>query len=203
MKKYILIPALLCLTLAVSARHRHKKGRTSGAPATAKPDSSASKKGPKPYSKVITDKAVSKQGLFTVHKVDDKWYFEIPDSILNREMMVTTRYSKTAGGGGVYAGEMDNEQTIRWEKGPDNKIFLRSVTTISVADSTNDIYKAVTNSNLDPISEAFDIKAFGKDSGSVVIDVTDFFKGDNQPVSVSPFSKKRYSLGSQVATGKL
>ena len=199
MKKYILIPALLCLTLAVSARHRHKKGSTSGAPATAKPDSSASKKGPKPYSKVITDKAVSKQGLFTVHKVDDKWYFEIPDSILNREMMVTTRYSKTAGGGGVYAGEMDNEQTIRWEKGPDNKIFLRSVTTISVADSTNDIYKAVTNSNLDPISEAFDIKAFGKDSGSVVIDVTDFFKGDNQPVSVSPFSKKRYSLGSQVA----
>jgi len=67
-----------------------------------------------------------------------------------------------------------------------------------VADSTNEIYKAVTNSNLNPIAAAFDIKAYGKDSASVVIDVTDFFKGDNQPVSLSPFTKRRFNLSSQV-----
>ena len=158
MKKIFLVSLLLCCTIAVSARHWHKKSGTATVlPSTAKADSAA-KKGPKPYNKVITDKAITRHGLFTVHKVEDKWYFEIPDSILAREMMVTTRYSKTAGGGGTYAGEMENEQTIRWEKGPENKVLLRSVTTISIADSTNEIYKAVTNSNIDPISEAFDIR---------------------------------------------
>jgi Met-zincin/Domain of unknown function (DUF5117)/Domain of unknown function (DUF5118) len=197
MKRYIIVPALLCLSVAVTAKHKHK---SSGAamPSTMPKADSASKKGPKPFDKVITDKAVTKHGLFTVHKVDDKWYFEIPDSLLGREMIVTTRFSKTAGGGGVYAGELANEQTIKWDKGPDNKIFLKVVTVISVADSTNEIYKAVTNSNLDPIAQAFDIKALGKDSTSVVIDVTDFFKGDNQPISLGEFSKKRYNLSSQV-----
>jgi len=210
MKKYILVaPALLCLTLVVHAKHKHKhkgvdstsvaKSADSTATAAKKEKEKEKDKGPKPYSKVITDKAVTKHGLFTVHKVDDKWYFEIPDSLLNREMIVTTRYSKTAGGGGVYAGEMENEQTILWEKGPNNNIFLRAVTTISMADSTNDIFKAVSNSNINPIAESFDIKAFSKDSTGVVIDVSDFFKGDNQPVSIGPFTKKRFNLSGQVA----
>lgn len=204
MRKLILVPALMCLTLAVTAKHKkkHKKGGTPAVPTMpAKPadSSSASKKGPKPYNKVITDKAVTKRGLFTVHKVEDKWYFELPDSLMNREMIVTTRYSKTAGGGGVYAGEMENQQTIMWEKGPDKKVFMRVVTVISKADSSNEIYKAVTNSNLNPIAYAFEISAYGKDSGSVVIDVSDYFKGDNQPVSIGAYTKKRFNLSSQVS----
>jgi len=185
------------LSFAAMAGHGHKKAEP--APAAKPADSTAtSKKGPKPYSKVITDKAVTKHGLFTVHNVDDKWYFEIPDSLFGREMIVTTRYSKTAGGGGIYAGEMENEQTIKWEKGPNDKVLLRVRTVISMADSTNDIYKAVSSSNLDPIAEAFEIKAYSKDSAGVVIDVTDFFKGDNQPVSIGPYTKKRFNLGSQI-----
>ncbi len=197
MKKHIVIAAMLLLSVPAVARHKHHKNEPA-APAAAKPDD-ASKKGPKPYNKVITDKAVTKKGLFTVHLVDDKWYFEIPDSLFNREMIVTTRYSKTAGGGGIYAGEMENEQTIKWEKGPNKNVLLRVVTVISVADSSNEIYKAVTNSNLDPIAESFDIKAFGKDSSTVVIDVTDFFKGDNQPVSLGAYTKRRFNLSSQVS----
>lgn len=205
MKKYIIIPALLCLTVAVAAKHKDKKKKGKNAPPvaaapakSADSSSTANKKGPKPYGKVITDKAVSKQGLFTVHKVDDRWFFEIPDSLLNREMIVTTRYSKTAAGGGIYAGEIENNQTILWEKGPNKNLFLRVVTTISMADSSNEIYKAVTNSNLNPIAEVFEIKAFGKDSNTVVIDVTDFFKGDNQPIGLGAFSKKRFNLSNQV-----
>ncbi len=158
------------------------------------PGATAQKSGPKAFSDLITDKAISKKGLFNVYSLDDKWYFEIPDTILSREIMAITRYSKVAGGGGVYGGEEVNEVTIQWEKGPSNTMFLRVVTTISVADSTNDIYKAVTNSNLNPIAAAFDIKAWSKDSSGSVIDVTDFFKGDNQIVSVDPGTKKFLSL---------
>lgn len=200
-KKQLLLLPIVAISLAATAKnkkHKHKGGDATAA-AAPKADTSSSKKGPKPYSKVITDKAVSKTGLFTVHKVDDKWFFEIPDSLLMREMIVTTRYSKVAGGGGVYAGEMEGRKTVLWEKGPNNKVFLRVVTVISVADSTTEIYKAVSSSNLDPIAEAFDIKAFGKDSTSVVIDVTDFIKGDNQPLSLNAMTKRRYNLASQIS----
>src|SRR5579859_990229 len=153
---------------------------------------------PKPYKEVITDKAISHPGLFTVHRVEDKWYFEMPDSILGRDILVSTRYRKTAAGGN-YGGEQVNLQTIRWEKGPAHTLFLRVLTIVNVAaDSTGPIAQAVTNSNMNPIAAAFDIKAYGKSadstSGTTVIEVTDFFKGDNQPVSLTPAIKRRFNL---------
>ncbi|HLI93194.1 MAG TPA: DUF5118 domain-containing protein, partial [Puia sp.] len=90
---------------------------------------------PKPYKEVITDKAISHTGLFTVHKVEDKWYFEIPDSIFGRDILVSTRYSRTAAGGN-YGGEQVNVQTIRWEKGPSHEVFLKVLTIVNVADDS-------------------------------------------------------------------
>jgi len=153
------------------------------------------KQGPKPYKEIITDKAISHTGLFTVHKVEDKWYFEIPDSMLDREFMAITRFSKTAAGDGIYGGELANQQTLEWEKGPSNSLFLRVVTLVSMADSTNKIYKAVKNSSVDPIAAAFEIRAYGKDSASVVIDVTDYFRGDNLIVSIPSGIKSHMKLG--------
>jgi len=153
------------------------------------------KSAPKPYKDVITDKAVTQHGLFTIHKVDDKWYFEIQDSLFDREILAITRFVKSPAGSRSYGGEKVNEQTMRWEKGPSDNVFLRVMTIVSVApDSTQPIAQAVRNSNVDPIAAAFDIKAYGKDSNSVVIDVTDFFRLDNQPVSLGPDIKRRYNL---------
>ncbi len=163
-------------------------------PAISKPNT------PKPYKEVITDKAISKKGLFTIHKVDDKFYFEIPDSILHREILAVTRYAKVPGGGRTYGGEIANQQAIEFEKGPSNNIFLKVITLISYADSTNVISNAVSNSNVNPIAAAFSIAAYGKDSAtntsSSVIDVTDFFKGDNQVVSINPMRKKSFNITS-------
>lgn len=158
------------------------------------PRAAAPSTAPKPYKEVITEKAKSSKGLFAVHKVEDKYYFEIPDSVLGRDIMAITRFSKIAAGAGLYGGESANQQVIQFEKGPDNKVFLRVVTLVATADSTQPIYKAVRNSGVDPIAAAFDVKAFSKDSTGVVIDVTDFFKGDNQPVSLSAGTKRRLNL---------
>jgi len=164
-------------------------GPTAGRPST----------GPKPFKEVITDKAISRKGLFTVHKVEDKYYFEIPDTVMFREIMAVTRFVKVPANSGVgratYGGEQTNRQTLSFERGPSNNVFMRVITLISVADSTNQISKAVSNSNLNPIAAAFPIAAFGKDSTSVVIDVTDFFKGDNQVVGLSPNGKRAFNLG--------
>ena len=158
---------------------------------TTKPDSAAAK-GPKPFSEVITAKAVSMNGLLTVHRLDDKYFFEIPDSILGRDIMAITRTSKTPTGAG-YGGEQANRQVIRLEKRED-KVFLRVKNYINVsADSTQPIFKAVETSNVDPIAAAFDIKAVRKDT-SVVIEVSDFFKDANQVFALSPITKQIYKL---------
>ena len=151
--------------------------------------------GPKPYREIITDKAITQKGMVTVHKVDDKYYFEIPDSILNREILAVTRFVKLPWGGGKYGGEEANENVLAFDKGPDNRIFLRvSMNVVMSPDSTQPIYQAVKNSSVDPIAAAFDIKAYSRDSSSSIIDVTDFFKGDNQIVSLDPGSKRAFSL---------
>jgi len=161
-------------------------------------DTSSKSNGTKPYKEIITEKAISKTGLFTVHKVEDKYYFEIPDSMLGKEILAVTRYSKVAGGSSSYGGELVNQQTLKFEKGPGNVLFIRVVTLISYADSTNVVSKAVNNSYLDPLAAAFDIKTYKKDSAghtiSSVIDVSDFFKGDNQVVSIDPAIKRRLNL---------
>lgn len=155
------------------------------------------KKGPKAYKDFIDNTAVSQKGMISVHKMAEKWYFEIPDTLLNRDIMAVTRYSKTAAGGGIFGGEEVKRQMIRWEKGFDNNILLRSVTIVVASpDSTKPIFQAVKNSNSDPIIGVFDIKALKKDDNdkASVIDVTDFFNADNQTFSLSPFVKQIHKL---------
>jgi hypothetical protein len=159
---------------------------------------------PRPYREVITDKAVSRKGMFTVHKVDDRYYFEIPNNLLGREILAVTRYIKVPainGGRGVYGGEVANQQSLAFEKGPSNNVFLRVVTLVNAADPKDEIYKAVTNSNLNAITAAFPIAAFSRDSSAIVVEMTDFFKGDNQVVSINSGIKRNLGLG-QIAADR-
>ncbi len=170
-----------------------KEAVTTPAPPT-KPVVEAPKNGPKPYKEVITDKAKTNKGLMTVHRIDDKYFFEIPDSLLGREIMTVTRFSKTAAGGGIFGGEEVNRQVVKWEKGPENKLLLKSITlVIASGDSTKPIFKAVENSSADPIVGAFDIKSIRKDT-STIIEVGDFFKGDNQVFSLDPIRKQQLKI---------
>lgn len=205
MKRLSILLALAGLSMSALAQRPNPNpapgrpvapGASTGPTTPATPAFQQPKTGPKAFKEVITEKAQTMKGLFTVHRVEDKYYFEIPDTLLNREIMAVTRFSRVAGGGGVYGGELANQQTLIFEKGPNNNFFVRVVTTISVADTTNDIFQAVTNSNLNPIAAAFDVKAYGKDSTSTVIEVTDWFRGDNQIVSASPSAKRRLNLSS-------
>lgn len=157
--------------------------------------------GPKPYRDVITTKAISDAGLFTVHKVEEKYYFELPDSLFNREILVVNRISKSAAGmriGGFfgYGGDQISQNVIRFEKGPNNKVFLRTISFAEYAkDSTSPMFTSVNNSNVQPIMASFDIKALGKDSTGAVIDVTDFVSSDNEVLNFSSGLKSTLRIG--------
>ena len=153
-----------------------------------------SKDGLKPYSKVITKDAKSDEGLFTVHKVKNKYYYEIPDSLFNREMLTVTRIAKTASGLG-FGGGKQNTQVHRWQKKGD-QVLLRVVSHDIYAADSLPIHEAVTNSNFEPILSSFEIETVGKDSinKSYVIDVTDLYKKDVQALGLGDRYRKQYKV---------
>ena len=150
---------------------------------------------PKAYKDVITAKAVTSKGFFMVHKVDEKYFFEIPDNLLNRDILVVNRLSKTQAGMG-YGGDQIGQNVVRFDKGPNNKLFLRTISySVYAKDSTSSMFSSVSNSNVQPIAAAFDIKALSKDSTGSVIDVTDFINGDNEVLYYSSAAKTSLRLG--------
>ncbi len=198
MKRILLNSAVLVILLfSISptiAQKKSKKGEASPAASPTKSDTTKAKPGAlKPYAQVITAKAKTQKGLFTFHKVNEDYFFEIADSLLGREFIAVTRISKAPAGAG-YGGEERNRQVLRWEKGPANKLFLKAALYLSASeDSTKAIMQAVRNSNVEPIIGAFDIKAINNGK-SYVINITDFFKGDQPIVSLNPDEKRRFSL---------
>jgi hypothetical protein len=187
----------MSLSVAISACSVQKKTVPTVASAqTPKPaggPGAAKKEGIKPFSEVITAKAKTDKGLFNVYSLDDKYYYEIPDSLLGREMLAVTRYAKAPTEDGTYGGEEINEQVWVWEK-KGKQILIRVPSYANVAAEGTDMFESVKNSNLSPILASFDIKAFSKDSSGVVIDVTDFFAKDVQALGLNQRTKTGYKI---------
>jgi hypothetical protein len=154
------------------------------------------KEGIKKFSDLI-GKVKADTGLFNTYKVDGKYYFEIPDSLVSREMLVVTRFVKTPTGlksfGQQYGGEEVNNQVWKWER-HDKQVFVRVPSYSVRADSTSDMYQSVKNSNLDAVLASFDVKAYNKDTTGVLIDVTDLYNGDIAAIGLPDNIKKLYKI---------
>ena len=181
------------------AQSKKKKKADKNAIVKVEPKTADAKKEPKPYNKVIDTSAVTQVGLITVHKMDNKYLFEIPDSILGSEIMSITRYSKTPAGGGIFGGEEINRQVVRWEKGLNNNVLLRSVTYVIMSpDENKPLAQAVKNSTSDPIIGNYDVLAYKKDeSGKItgyVLDLSTTFDADVQTFSLDPIKKQLLNI---------
>ncbi len=151
------------------------------------------------YAEVITKKAQSDSGLFVVHQIDENYYFEIPFSLLERDLLLVSRIAKIPadlGGGYLNAGSKTNEQVIRWSK-VNNSIHLKSVSFNSVADKELPIFQSVSDNNHSPVLAAFKILTFNADSTAAVIKVNDLFLTDINALSgLSPSMRKQYQVKS-------
>ena len=194
--KHVSIKLLFVVSafLAFSCSTAKKAGKSGkDASAMAKPPAKKpGKNDPQPYSKIITKDAKSDKGLFTVHNVDDKFFYEIPDSLFDREMLMVTRIAKTASGLGFGGGKL-SEQVLRWEK-KNKKVLLRMVSHQVVAADSLPVHEAVVNSNFEPVIATFPIKAFSKDSLNTVIDVTDLFSKDVKPLGFPQRARQQYKI---------
>lgn len=158
------------------------------------PLSAKKKKQAPPVKKEIRTPA--REGLFNVQHWKDKYYFQIPDSLLGRLFMVTTRYVSTPVDAGLYGGELANEQVLYFEKNG-KQILLRDKMYDVRADSADAIYKAVLNSTEDPIMASVKIDSTIKSKDGALlysIDVTSWFNGDQNVFSLSNAAKDRMGL---------
>ncbi|HEX7772976.1 MAG TPA: DUF5118 domain-containing protein, partial [Pyrinomonadaceae bacterium] len=122
---------------------------------------------PKPYERVITKEAKSDDGVFTVHTIKEKIYYEIPKSELQKEFLWVSQIAKTTLGAG-YGGQAAGNRVVKWER-KGNRILLRNVLYDVVADPKLPVARAVQAANNDTIIMSFNVEAIGKDD-TVVID---------------------------------
>ncbi len=157
----------------------------------------------KPYDEIISKGTKTQLGYFKVHQKDKKYYFEVPDSILGREILMVNRVSKASAdmrnGNFGYAGDQIGEGVYRFEKGPADKLFLRRISFSEYAkDSTTTMYASVAKNNVQAIAEAWPVVAMTKDSSAVVVDVTDFLNSDNEIIYFDRKQfKERAGMGAQ------
>lgn len=192
------LPALLLSALLLSGcgvlgiGSKPSAETPAGAPSGAPGARAKANGGIKAFDDVIKEGATSDEGLFTVHKVEEKYYYEIPDSLLDREMLMVSRIARTAAGIG-YGGEKNNTQMVRWEK-RDKTIYLRRLSYENTANDTLPVYQAVRNSNLEPIILSFSIEALSRDSAGSVIDVTPMFAKDVPAIGLQEGRRRAYQV---------
>ncbi|WP_345952819.1 zinc-dependent metalloprotease [Mucilaginibacter sp. PAMB04168] len=179
--------------LAPACRLLHKKKAAPVRPLTAvdaaqrRADSLKRATALKPYATIVTKGTKTNRGFITVHKTDAKYYFEVPKNILGREILTVSRISKASSdmrnGSMGYAGDQIGESVYTFEKGPDNKLFMRRQSFREYAkDSTSSMYASVVKNNVSTIMAAFPVVSYTPDSTAMVVDVTEFLNTDNDVI---------------------
>ncbi len=135
---------------------------------------------PQPYDRVITKDAKTTKGLFTVHQIKERYYYEIPKAELGKDFLWNSQIARTSVGVGYGGGQL-TDRVVRWDlKG--NRVLLEEVNFSVVADPKEPIAQAVKAANNDSIIMALPVAAFAKD-GAPVVEVSRLFTSDVQEFS--------------------
>lgn len=140
------------------------------------------------YEKLFSSNHSKAEGFITIHRVKDKVYFELPLSLLKRDMLLGSAVTEISDNRNAIIGSKPTEPIhFRFEK-LNNKVCLSAIQTDNVSgDNDGRLKTAIALSNMDAILQSFDISAYNNDSTAIVFDVTGFFVGDNK--LIAPFDK--------------
>ncbi|MEQ9310384.1 MAG: zinc-dependent metalloprotease [Balneolaceae bacterium] len=152
--------------------------------------------GIKPFKDVIKSSAKKDEGLFTIYQQGDDIFFEIPNELLGREMLLVSRVAGVPPGfsGFNSAGSKSQEQIISFTKN-NERVLIRKKSYSAVADENDPVLSSVMANNFEPILASFMIEALNEDSSGFVIDVTDFFTNDVEAISgLSSRQRRQYQV---------
>ncbi|MDQ3696990.1 MAG: zinc-dependent metalloprotease [Gemmatimonadota bacterium] len=142
------------------------------------------------YRAVVPASAQTDKGLFDVHGVGERVLFEVPDSLLGRDMALLSRYASAQESLADGGDRMSPNMVVRWERRGE-RVYLRAPSHASTATKGSSLELAVENSNFAPVLQSFPIKARGTNAS--VIDATDMYLGDVPAFSLP--RSRRTALG--------
>lgn len=136
------------------------------------------------YEKLIKG-ASTQKGMFTLHiTTDNKLLVEVPDSLMSRTFLLSSRVAATTDPKLFVAGEMTTTPfMIRFSKNKQS-LFMHLVQHQNIIDEDDPIAASFDKNFGDPIIKAFKISA--TNGKNVVVDMSDFFKGNEKIISPIP-----------------
>lgn len=146
------------------------------------------------YEKLMKKGSVQ-EGLFRVRHIDDKYYFEVPDSMLGRLLICVTRFTAVPQGFGQFSGEKVTHATVYFERRDTTHMLLRQYVLSQLADPDDRISQTLEKSTIDPIVAAFKIIGRDKQTGDCLVETTPLFKQDNNLMSLPQEAKTKMKLG--------
>lgn len=190
-------------TPPVSADTSQKKDNSAALKAAAAMANAMKNDGPRPYKDVITAKAVSYKSFLTVHKVEEKYYLEVPDTLLEREILVINRIAmapadfRRPGSSFGFAGDIIGQQVFHFTKGEGNRLFIRFKNYKERASdsSSNGLARLIALNNMESIVNSFVVKAINDNQHTSVIEITDLLGQDNILFGFSATAKTAGGLG--------
>lgn len=135
----------------------------------------------------MLEAAETDEGLFDVHQVGEKFFYEIPEEMLGRDMVILTRYREKEAWFSESGPFANSNMQVSWERKRD-RILLRAETYHYGADENLNVYKAVNRDSFTPILAAFDIEK--ERDGSIIIDVSDLYTGQSDAFEISSFARR-------------
>ena len=182
MKKVLLAVLLLQSMVVFSQDKKTKKKDAAKTENEAKKDSTASKSDITAYNDFIKD-AVTKDGLFKIHTIKEKIYFEIPNEVLGKDLLIVNKISSVPAqinNAGINKGINYENKLIRFYKDvKNNKVWAKTFDPQISVNKKDNIARSVRDNYVESIIEGFEIKTYGKDS-AVVVQVNNVFNGTSK-----------------------
>lgn len=150
----------------------------------------------------LVKKAKSRDGMFRIHQVENDWYFEIPDSLFNRDMLIVNKVSGVPyelNDAGLNKGMSYEDKLIRFRKDiVQKKVWVTTWNPRVSVPEGDAIARSVKDNYREAVIEQFPIETFNQDSTTVWVKVNKVFDGSEKSfndlfnsISLSSASLKR------------
>ncbi len=174
---------LTALLLGSQTTTAKKPSRKAKAAVKTEQADTTKKSGKKSYAELLKG-ATSDSGLLTVHRKGTDLWFEIPDSLMGRDLLLVNKISGVPyvlNDAGVNKGMGFGEKIIRFRKDTlYKKVWVMTYDPRITSPQNDAISRSVRDNYRESVIEQFPIEVYGKDSTTVVIQVNKVFDGSEK-----------------------